>query len=158
MCPKELLKLLVLLKQQQKHKHGMCTILKGTKFSLNLWEDHRDINDSCPTGAHTHVHSDHSLSPQGQTGPLIARSESVTWNSSAHSVPALSALWCLDMFLHFFWIVGEQTEMHVGFQRVWDKRESANNCGEHEGQTPSVCGYAQNSHYETAAVKSTLQL
>lgn len=26
----------VLLKQQQKHKHGMCTILKGTKFSLNL--------------------------------------------------------------------------------------------------------------------------
>ncbi len=86
---KELLKLLVLLKQQQKHKHGMCTILKGTKFSLNLWEDHRDINDSCPTGAHTHVHSDHSLSPQGQTGPLIARSESVTWNSSAHSVPAL---------------------------------------------------------------------
>ncbi len=133
----------VLLKQQQKHKHGMCTILKGTKFSLNLWEDHRDINDSCPAGAHTHVHSDHSLSPHGQTGPLIAQSESVTWNSSAHSVTALSALLSLDMFLHFFWIVREQTDMHVCFLRVWDKRESANNCAEHEEQTSSACGYAQ---------------
>lgn len=51
-------------------------------------------------------------------------------------------------------------DMHVGFQRVWDKRESVNNCGEHEEQTLSVCGYAQTGTLtiETVAVKSALQL